>query len=149
MKMNLKKTVAAILPALAIGAVGAQMLSIEAPGSETVVQPSEAPIVTVDTTTTEALVTSEAAAPEAVVVAEPAAAEPVVVAQAAPPVIVERSTTITQPAYRTEVPGIALPRSVTPRSGEDSGEEIATRGAPVDVRAGLSPDFLTDQSPGL
>jgi hypothetical protein len=148
MKMNLKKTVAAILPALAIGAVGAQMLSIEAPGSENVVQPSEAPIVTVDTTTTEAL-TVETTAPEAVVISEPVAAEPVVVAQAAPPVFVERSTTIAQPSYRTEVPGIALPRSVSPRSGEDSGEEIATRTAPVDVRAGLSPDFLTDQSPGL
>jgi hypothetical protein len=145
MKMNLKKTAAAILPALAIGAVGAQMLSIEAPGSENVVQPSEAPIVTVDTTTTEALAT----APEAVVISEPVAAEPIVVAPAAPPVIEERSTTITRESYRTEVPGIALPRSVSPRSGEDSGEEIATRTAPVDVRAGLSPDFLTDQSPGL
>jgi hypothetical protein len=119
MKMNLRKTVAAILPALAIGAVGAQMLSIEAPGSENVVQPSEAPIVTVDTTTTEALTSAE------------------------------RSTTITEPSYRTEVSGIALPRSVSPRSGEHSGEEIATRSAPVDVRAGLSPNFLTDQSPGL
>ena len=145
MKMNLKKAVAAILPALAIGAVGAQMLSIEAPGSENVVQPSEAPIVTVDTTTTEALAT----APEAVVISEPVAAEPIVVAQPARPVIVERSTTITRESYRTEVPGIALPRSVSPRSGENSGEEIATRTAPVDVRAGLSPDFLTDQSPGL
>ena len=148
MKMNLRKTVAAIVPALAIGAVGAQVLSIEAPGSENVPQPSEAPIVTVDTTTTEALVAAEPAA-EAVVISEPAAAEPIVVAEASPPVIVERSTTITQESYRTEVAALPLPRSVSPRSGEDSAEEIATRTAPVDVRAGLSPDFTTDQSPGL
>jgi hypothetical protein len=122
MKMNLGKTVAALVPALAIGAAGAQVLLIEAPGSETVLQPSEAPIVFVDTTTTEALIASERAPARAVVINE---------------------------AYRTEVPGIGLPRSVTPRSGEDSGEEIATRGAPVDVRAGLSPAYTTDQSPGL
>lgn len=150
MKMNLKKSIVALVPVLAIGAVGAQMLSIEAPGSENVVQPSEAPIVMVDTTTTQVLTGTDP-----VVVAEPvtvsesvAVSEPTVVAQANPPVITERGT-IRQESYRTAVPGYALPRSVSPRSGENSGEEIATRTAPVDIRAGLSADFLTDQSPGV
>jgi hypothetical protein len=148
MKMNLKKTVAALVPVLAIGAVGAQMLSIEAPGSENVVQPSEAPIVLIDTTTTEALTSQPAASDPTVIILEPAPAEPVVVAQAGQPLVME-SSTITSESYRTVVPGLLLPRGASPRSGENSGEEIATRTAPVDIRAGLSPDFLTDQSPGV
>jgi hypothetical protein len=139
MKMNLKKGIAALVPVLAIGAVGAQMLSIEAPGSENVVQPSEAPIVLIDTTTTEALLVSEPLP----------ASEPIVVVQADPPVIVERSTTVARESYRTVVPGIPLPSAASIRSGENSGEEIATRTAPVDVRAQLNPDYLTEQSPGL
>lgn len=170
MNTKLKKGIAAVSSVFAIGAVGAQMLeaegtneqppyaaeqiaaaemnyvtqapdgqlAIEAPGAESVPQPEEAPIVTVDTTTTESLATSESMA----------TSEPIVVAQAEQPGFTQRST-VTQESYRTVVPGLPLPPAASPRSGEDSGEEIATRSAPVDVRAQLSPDYLTDQSPGL
>jgi PRC-barrel domain len=66
-----------------------------------------------------------------------AQAEPIVVAQYTAPNVV-----------RIASPAIEMQRTVSPRSGENSGEEIATRNAPVDIRAGLFPQYLTDQSPG-
>jgi len=170
MNMKLKKTLAVLVPVFGIatiGAVSAQVLDpapapavtqeetlavsknidlrnnaaepmnagdvITAPGSESVPQPAEAPIVTVDTTTTAALEPNES----------------VVVAQAAPPVFVERDPyTVRQEYYRTLVPGLPLPPAASPRSGEGSLEEIATRTNPIDLRASLVPEYLVDHSPG-
>ena len=85
-------------------------------------------------------VVTDAPAPLVIASNEPVAvarSEPIIVAQYSAPGVV-----------RIDSPVIEVQRSVSPRSGENTGEEIATRTAPVDIRAGLLPQYLTDQSPG-
>ena len=76
---------------------------------------------------------------------------PIVVADANgnPYLLAQGSTVVTSTdPYRIITPVIEIPRSVSRRSGENTREEVAIRTAPVDIRAGLAPEYLTDQSPG-
>jgi hypothetical protein len=147
MDIQMKK-LAALVAAMGlatVGAVGAQIIEPTEPAQsiESVPQPAEAPIVLTDSTTTEAL-SSEAVIVDTIAANE---SQPMVIAQAEPaPAYVTTETVVLE---RTYVQAYSLPRSVSSRSGEDSGEEIAVRTAPVDVQAGMLPEKLTDQSPGV
>jgi len=145
MDIQMKKVAAlvAVMGLATVGAVGAQIIEPTEPAQsiQSVPQPAEAPIVTVDTTTTEALA-SETVIVETIATNE---APPMVIAQAQPAYVPPQTIIL----ERTAVQAYALPRSVSSRSGENSGEEIAVRTAPVDVPAGMLPEKLTDQSPGV
>jgi hypothetical protein len=132
MKMTLKQGIAVMIGVAGVGIVGAQALVSEPdPIVESAADMTSPPV---DMTTPLVLDATPQPAP---------AAEPVIVAP-------EPAPAVQMPApVRTAPVVIELPRSVSPRSGEGSGEEIATRTAPVDERAGSSPLYLVDQSPGL
>lgn len=143
MNMKLKRGIAVLVPVLGIavvGAVGAQ--SVDAPVDPALVaepEGSEAFTGMNDATIEEAQpveLTATAAQPEPVAAPEP--------------VVVERSTRSDRPVRvdRTLVQA-SLPPAASPRSGEGSGEEIATRTMPVDERASLVPEYQVDHSPGL
>lgn len=140
MNVKLKRGIAVLVPVLGIavvGAVGAQ--SVEAtvdPALVTEPEGTEAFVAVNDAATLEEAQPVELAAPE------PAAAPE--------PVIVERSTRVERPVRvdRTVVQA-SLPPAASPRSGEGSGEEIATRTTPIDERASLVPEYQVDHSPGL
>ena len=133
MNTKLKRGIAVVLGIAAVGVVGAQVLSeppvlpeqqttaadMTSPPADMTSTPME---TTTTTTTTETIVVAPEPAPVLLPVPMPVPAERVV---------------------------IELPRSVSSRSGEGSGEEIAMRTAPVDERAGMSPLYQVDQSPGL
>jgi hypothetical protein len=133
MKMTLKQGIAVMIGVAGVGIVGAQALVSE---PDPIVVESAADMTSPPVDMTTPLIVD--AAPE------PAPApEPVIVAP-------EPAPAVQMPApVRTAPVVIELPRSVSPRSGEGSGEEIATRTAPVDERAGSSPLYQVDQSPGL
>lgn len=133
MKMNLKQGIAVLVGVAGVGIVGAQVMEYvePAPPVESAADMTSPPV-----DMTVPLVTD--AAPEPVAAPEPeiVAPEPALAVQAPAPV-------------RTAPLFVELPRSVSARSGEGSGEEIAIRTAPVDERAGSSPLYQVDQSPGL
>lgn len=136
MNMRTKAGIALVIPIMGLVAAGyalAQDTVIVTPTDQSPVLVAETPV----------LLPGE----EVVVVTE----KPIVVADANgnPYVLAQGSTVITSTdPYRIVTPVIEIPRSVSRRSGENSREEVAIRTAPVDIRAGLAPEYLTDQSPG-
>jgi len=149
MNMNLKRGIAVLVPVLGLataGAVGAQL--IEEPYSD-----GTTTVIVDDTLATQAnetvLLNEPVLLPgEEVVIVTDA---PLIVADAGgnPYLLAQGSTVVTSSdPYRIVTPVIEIPRSVSRRSGENSREEVAIRTAPVDIRAGLAPEYLTDQSPG-
>ena len=137
MNMKLKQGIAVLVPVVGFAAAGFAIAQ-----DAVVVTPIEPdPIAVI--AETPALLPGE----EVVVVTD----APILVADASgnPYVLAQGSTVITSTdPYRIVTPVIEIPRSVSRRSGENSREEVAIRTAPVDIRAGLSPQYLTDQSPG-
>jgi len=138
MNLKLKKTIAVLVPLVGFTAAGFAI----AQDAVVVTQVEPAPAI-VPATEPPVLLPGE----EVVVVTD----APILVADASgnPYVVAQGSTVITSTdPYRIVTPVIEIPRSVSRRSGENSREEVAIRTAPVDIRAGLSPQYLTDQSPG-
>jgi hypothetical protein len=144
MDFKLKRGIAALVPMLGIavvGAVGAQTLIAPETGVDPalVMEPEGSEPATVEAN---ALSPNEVELVELSMPAEPVAApEPIVVA--------ERSVSANPVRVDREIVRAALPPTVSPRSGEGSGEEIATRTSPIDERESLVPDYQVDHSPGL
>ena len=125
MNMKLKQGIAVLVPVVGFAAAGFAFAQDAVIAETPVLLPGE----------------------EVVVVTE----APILVADAngKPYVLAQGSTVVTSTdPYRIVTPVIEIPRSVSRRSGENSREEVAIRTAPVDIRAGLAPEYLTDQSPG-
>ena len=137
MKMNLKQGIAVMIGVAAVGIVGAQM--IEYGNYDAALIPEPEGTLSAADMTSEPMDTAIALTPGETVVTMP---EPIVAAPEPAPAIQAAAPVRTAPVL------IELPRSVSPRSGEGSGEEIATRTAPVDERS-ASPLYQVDQSPGL
>ncbi|WP_171091623.1 hypothetical protein [Usitatibacter rugosus] len=148
--MNLKRGIAVLVPVVGFTVAGfasAQLIEPVDDGTtttisqDTVIVAPTAPIAVI--AETPVLLPGE----EVVVVTD----APIIVADASgnPYVLAQGSTVVTSTdPYRIVTPVIEIPRSVSRRSGENSREEVAIRTAPVDIRAGLAPEYLTDQSPG-
>ena len=145
MNMKLKRGMAVLVPVFGIavaGAVGAQAVI----QSEVTVDPA----LVMEPEGSEVLVIDGNAAPqpaegEAIELSAPAA-------EAAPElVVIERSTYVASAPVRVEreLVRASLPPTVSIRSGQGSGEEIATRTSPIDERASLVPEYQVDHSPGL
>ena len=137
MNMKLKRGIAVLVPVVGFAAAGFAI----AQDAVIVTPVSPDPIAVI--AETPVLLPGE----EVVVVTE----APILVADAngKPYVLAQGSTVVTSTdPYRIVTPVIEIPRSVSRRSGENSREEVAIRTAPVDIRAGLAPEYLTDQSPG-
>ena len=141
MNLNLKRGIAVLVPVVGFTVAGFASAQLIEPIDDGMTTPIAQDTVIV--TETPVLLPGE----EVVVVTD----APIVVADANgnPYVLAQGSTMVTSTdPYRIVTPVIEIPRSVSRRSGENSREEVAIRTAPVDIRAGLAPEYLTDQSPG-
>jgi len=145
MQTKLKRGMAVLVPVLGIAVAGAV-------GAQAVIQ-SEAtvdPALVMEPEGSEVLVIDGNAVPQ------PAEGEAIELSTPAPeaapePVVIERSTYVASAPVRVEreLVRAALPPTVSIRSGEGSGEEIALRTSPIDERASLVPEYQVDHSPGL